>query len=83
MGATTSQLHTVVDQDGGAILDIGHGQITTLNPSGAFVWQALQRGESVESIVAGISLDSGEAALTVERDVRGFIQSLRESNLLP
>lgn len=83
MGAETPQLHTVIDRDGGTILDIDQGQITTLNPTGAFVWQALKRGEAVESIVAGISLDSGEPAPTVDRDVRGFIETLRANNLLP
>jgi hypothetical protein len=83
MGAEIPRLHTVVDQDVGAILDIERGQITTLNSHGTFVWQALQRGEEVESIVAKISLDSGEATLTVERDVRRFLESLKESRLLP
>jgi hypothetical protein len=82
MGTETLHLHTVVDQDGGAILDVEQGQITTLNSTGAFVWQALQRGEAVESIVRTIIRETGEAALTVECDVRGFVQSLREKNLL-
>ena len=82
MGAETSQLHTVVDRDGAVILDIDRGQITTLNASGAFVWQALQRGDEIESIVRTISHETGEAALTVEHDVRGFVQSLSEKNLL-
>jgi hypothetical protein len=82
MGAEIPHLHTVVDQDGGAILDIERGQITTLNSHGTFVWQALQSGEEVESIVAKISLESGEATLTVERDVRRFIESLKENRLL-
>ena len=82
MGAETPQFHTVIDQDGAAILDIDRGQITTLNASGAFVWQALQRGDAIESIVRTMSRETGEAALTVECDVRGFVQSLREKNLL-
>jgi hypothetical protein len=83
MTSRNPQLRTVVDQDGAVILDIRRGQITTLNATGALVWQALERGEDVESIVAEISRESGEAALTVEGDVRGFIQSLNEIDLLP
>ena len=82
MSGETPQLHAVIDQDGAAILDIDRGQITTLNATGAFVWQAIERGDAIESIVRTISRETGEPALTVEYDVRGFVQSLREKNLL-
>ena len=82
MGAETPQLHTVVDQDGGAILDIDRGQITTLNSTGAFVWQGLQHRETVSTIVTNLARETGEKVTTVERDVRDFIESLKEQHLL-
>jgi hypothetical protein len=83
MGATTPQLHTVVDQDGGAILDIERGSIFTLNSTGAYVWQRLKRGESIETIVGNLARESGEETFVVERDVREFVESLTEQHLLP
>ena len=79
---TPAHLHTVVDQDGAAILDIQRSQISTLNPTGSYVWQGLQRGETVESIVTNLAREAGEERITVERDVRAFIESLKEQHLL-
>ena len=50
MALGSSRLHTVVDSDGAAILDIKCGLISTLNATGAFVWQALQCGETVSAL---------------------------------
>ena len=50
MAMKNSHLQTVVDQDGAAILDIDRGQVSKLNPTGAFVWQRLQRGETIEEV---------------------------------
>lgn len=77
-----AHLHSVVDPDGAAILDIDRGLISTLNPTGAYVWQALQRGEAVETIVTNLARETGEQATTVERDVRDFIGRLKEQHLL-
>ncbi len=35
-------------KDGSSILDISRKQITTLNSTGGFVWERLQRGLTVE-----------------------------------
>jgi hypothetical protein len=77
-----NHLHTIADQDGGAILDIERGMITTLNPTGAFVWQRLQRGEVLETIVANLAYETGEDAAIVERDVHKFAEILKENHLL-
>lgn len=83
MDVKPSHLHTVADRDGAAILDIAHGSISTLNPTGAYVWQALERGETLEVIVTNLVDETGEDARRVEHDVRGFIESLKERRLLP
>jgi hypothetical protein len=74
-------LQSVVDQDGAAILDIERGLISTLNGTGAYVWQRLQRGESLETIVADLSRETGQESLVVERDVREFVEDLKRKNL--
>jgi hypothetical protein len=81
MALEKTHLHTVVDQDGAAILDIERGLITTLNPTGAYVWQGLERGETLERIVANLTRETGEDALVVERDVHQFFEALEENHL--
>jgi hypothetical protein len=77
-----SHLHTVADPDGAAILDIERGSISTLNPTGAFVWQGLERGEAPEAIIVSLARETGEDVIAVERDVRDFIESLKNQHLL-
>jgi 6-phosphogluconate dehydrogenase (decarboxylating) len=78
-----SHLHSVVDQDGAAILDIDRGLISTLNATGAYVWQGLERGEPLETIIANLARETGEDALVIDRDVREFLDSLKQKHLLP
>jgi Coenzyme PQQ synthesis protein D (PqqD) len=82
MTVGNTHLYTVVDQDGAAILDIEHGLISTLNPTGAYVWQGLERGETLETIISSLVTETGEEPLVVERDVREFIETLKENHLL-
>jgi hypothetical protein len=76
-------LRSIVNEDGAVILDIGQGLISTLNPIGAYVWQGLQRGESLETIIANLARETGEESLMVERDVREFVENLKQKRLLP
>ena len=47
---TQTHLRAIANQDGAAILDTKAGRITTLNSTGAFVWQSLKSGEGIETI---------------------------------
>jgi Coenzyme PQQ synthesis protein D (PqqD) len=76
-------LQSIVDQDGAVILDIEQWLISTLNPTGAYVWRGLQRGESLETIIANLARETGQEPLTVERDVREFVEDLKQKRLLP
>lgn len=82
MAMKNSHLQTVVDQDGVAILDIDRGQVSKLNPTGAFVWQRLQRGETIEEVIANLACETGEEIHVIERDVREFVEVLKEQRLL-
>lgn len=82
MTTKSTHLRTIVNQDGAVILDKKLGKLSTLNPTGAYVWQALERGEALEIIVADLARKTGEELDTVEREVREFIKSLREQQLL-
>ena len=74
-------LRAIANEDGAAILDTKRGTISTLNPTGAYIWQALERGESVETIAASLARETGEHVDTVKRDLREFVESLKEQEL--
>jgi Coenzyme PQQ synthesis protein D (PqqD) len=86
MRAMVSQgpnLKAIVNEDGAVILDIDHDLMSTLNPTGAYVWQGLQRGETIEMIISNLSRDTGEDSLLVEPDVREFVAELQQKHLMP
>ena len=83
MKSESSHLRAVANADGAAILDTRVGQITTLNPTGARVWQALSRGETVAEIAASLADETGEELETLKRDVSSFIDALRDQQILP
>jgi hypothetical protein len=76
-------LQSVVDQDGAVILDIERGLISTLNPTGTYVWLGLRREQSLETIIANLAREPGEEYLMVERDVREFMEDLKQKRLFP
>ncbi len=78
-----AHLRTVVNQDGAAVLDTLRGTISTLNTTGAYIWQALERGEREEEIVDGLASETGESPHAIRDDVKDFIAALREQKMLP
>jgi hypothetical protein len=78
-----AHLRVIANQDGAAILDTKAGRISTLNTSGAYIWQALERGEDIEAIAQGLSRDTGEQIEAVKKDVADFIDALKKQDLLP
>jgi hypothetical protein len=81
MAHEVTHLRTVVSEDGAAILDLRHGTISTLNVTGAYVWQELEKGEAPEGIITGLAEKTGEAREVIERDVRNFLSTLEEQKL--
>jgi hypothetical protein len=77
------RFRVILNQDGAAILDTNVGKITTLNSSGAFVWQALERGEEIETIIEGLARTMGEHLEVIKGDVLGFVEVLKKQDLLP
>ena len=78
-----TKLRSVITQDGAAILDSQQGIISTLNATGAFIWQALARGESPEEVVSALARETNTAAEAIEPDVLAFIRDLKERRLHP
>jgi hypothetical protein len=83
MVSQAPNLKAIVNEDGAVILDIEHDLMSTLNPTGAYVWQGLQRGETIDTIIANLSCDTGEDSLLVEPDVREFVAELQKKQLMP
>ena len=73
---------TVINEDGAAVLNMPSGTITTLNPTGAYIWQALQRGETAETIAVNLARETCEPVEVVERGVAVFLAELKEHDLL-
>ena len=83
MGSRQSHLRAVVNRDGAAILNAGAGKIFTLNATGAFIWQAVERGEPTENVALELANRTGAEIEVVRQDVAEFIESLTKQNLLP
>lgn len=75
-------LRTIVNEDGAAVLDTERGTISTLNTTGAYIWQALERGEREEDIVAGLARETGSTQEIIRQDVSDFLAALREQKML-
>jgi len=82
MTKESSELHATVNADGAIILDIRNGKISTLNSTGAYIWEALKRGEDMDTVIAALAIETGVQAETVGRDVREFVETLKENQLL-
>jgi hypothetical protein len=72
---------TVVNEDGAAVLDTHSGVITTLNTTGAYIWQALQRGDSAELIASNLARETGEDLAAIEPGVAAFLAELKDHDL--
>ena len=56
--------------------------IITLNDTGAFIWERLQRPCTVEDLVAALLEEYDAPADVITADVNTYIAALREKNLL-
>ena len=82
MLTTTPNIRSVVDNDGAVLLDIPRNAMTTLNSTGAYVWERLNRGMSVAAVVAELSKDTGVDEAIVGADVEVFLEELKSRHLM-
>jgi len=82
MPQSIKQHRTIADQHGAVILDIAQGLVTTLNSTGSYIWQRLQRGEGVETIISSLAKETGVDAEVARCDVEGFLRSLQRHQLI-
>jgi hypothetical protein len=77
-----THLRSVINEDGAAVLDTEMGTLTTLNEAGAFIWQAIERGDDEGKIIADLARATGEPIQTVACDVQAFWSALEARKLL-
>lgn len=77
------EVYATSTPDGTAILHIPSGTITTLNPTGALIWEALRAGKAAEQIARELASRTGADPHMVESDVSSFISQLQSQHLLP
>ena len=82
MVSTPPHLRSVIDRDGAVILDIPANEMTTLNSTGAFIWEQLQKGQTPAFIAAELARDTDTPEAVIARDVDAFIESLLSKHLL-
>jgi Coenzyme PQQ synthesis protein D (PqqD) len=81
MPSLPPHLRTVANQDGAAILDVSRNQITTLNSTGAFIWNKLQQGRTIEQAIKDLATESDTDPAVVERGVNAFLEQLKSEHL--
>jgi hypothetical protein len=82
MVTITPNVRSIVDHDGAVILDIPRNAMTTLDATGAYVWQRLERGVQLDSIVAELARDTGVDAAMIAKDVADFMEQLKGKHLI-
>jgi hypothetical protein len=76
------KLRSIVNHDGAVILDIPRNTMTTLNSTGAYIWERLDKGMSLDSIIAELASDSGADPSIVAADVSEFLETLQSEQLV-
>jgi hypothetical protein len=82
MVTITPNVRSIVDHDGAVILDMPRNAMTTLDATGAYVWQRLERGMQLDSIVAELARDTGVDAAIIAKDVADFMEQLKSKHLI-
>ena len=82
MITVTPHIRSIVDHDGAVILDIPRNTMTTLDSTGAYVWERLPRGLEVDAIVRELAHDTGVEESVVAKDVEEFMEQLKSSHLV-
>jgi transcriptional regulator len=77
-----SHLRSIVDRNGAVILDKSRNTMTTLDSTGAYIWERLQKGLQVDAIVAELVRDTGTDESVVAKDVDEFMEQLKSKHLV-
>jgi hypothetical protein len=79
--APTANLRSVVTPDA-VVLDITRNVMVPLNSMGGYIWRKLQDGSLVDEIVREVVRETGADMVTVQSDIRTFIEQLAAMHLI-
>lgn len=79
---TAKSVRETFNQDGAVLLDIRQGLCFSMNPVGARIWEMLKRECPVSEIVDTLELEFQVSRTQIEPDILGFIENLKERNLV-
>jgi len=82
MITVTPKIRSIVDHDGAVILDASRNTMTTLDSTGGYIWERLQRGLQLDAIIAELARDTGADKLVIARDVEEFMEQLKSKHLV-
>jgi hypothetical protein len=82
MYIVTNSVRSITDDDGTTLLDLNSNQILGLNPTGSYIWQAVQNGKSLADIVNGLTQATRGCKEMIEADTREFLEFLTSKGLL-
>lgn len=82
MYQVSAGVRSTVDNDGGIVLDIDHGQMFRLNPAGALIMDLLGKGRTEIEIGRELALRYGVSEEIAIADVREFFKSLEAHRLV-
>lgn len=77
-----ASVREIENQDGAVLLDIEQGLCFSLTPVASRIWQLLNRDCDAEEITKAICAEFAAPRDLVERDLAGFLGSLRQYGLL-
>ena len=69
-------------QDGAIVLDVGHGQMFSINFVGSRILEFLKSGSTESKLVDQISNEFSVSRNLAENDVRAFLQKLKNCHLV-
>ena len=82
MKSPSDHLRSFVDHDGAAILDINRDQFFSLNTVGAYIWNRLNEGKTIEQIAQLLAEETGAEVSVVLSDIDEFLTDLKSRQLL-
>jgi len=78
----SESVRSMVNQDGGVLLDIEKGVMLSLNVAGSRVWTKLRQNLSVDQIVEEITAEFDIPRETARQDVHEFLHCLQDHMLV-
>ena len=75
-------VRSMINQDGGILLDIDHGLMFSLNIVGSKIIEKLQQGLEPSQIIEEISTEFDISRAVAQKDVEEFLECLQKQALL-